>query len=130
FTSPHLHRFVERIRVDGRPLAERELAARVTELRAFAAADSRFPELTFYETATLLAFEVFRDRGCGLAVLEVGLGGRLDATNVVTPEVTAITRIARDHAHVLGGTLAAIAREKAGILKPGVPLVSTVRAPT
>jgi dihydrofolate synthase/folylpolyglutamate synthase len=130
FTSPHLHRFVERIRVDGRPLAERELAARVTELCAFAAADSRFPELTFYETATLLAFEVFRDRGCGLAVLEVGLGGRLDATNVVTPEVTAITRIARDHAQVLGGTLAAIAREKAGILKPGVPLVSTVRAPT
>ena len=130
FTSPHLHRFVERIRLDGRPLAERKLARRVSELRRFQAADPNFPELSFFETATLLAFETFRDERCDLVVLEVGLGGRLDATNVIDrPLVTAITRIAKDHAAILGGSLARIAREKAGILKPGRPLVSTVVQP-
>ncbi len=131
FTSPHLHRFVERVRTDGRPLAEADLARRVRELFRFAESHRSFPELSFYETATLLAFEVFRDKACELVVLEVGLGGRLDATNVVpAPLVTVITRVAMDHARILGSTLGRIAREKAGILKPGRPLISSVRDPS
>ena len=106
FTSPHLHRFVERIRIGGRPLAERQLARRVTELRRFREAEPSFPELSFFEVATLLAFESFRDAECDVVVLEVGLGGRLDATNVIErPLVTAITRIAKDHSAILGRSL-------------------------
>jgi dihydrofolate synthase/folylpolyglutamate synthase len=127
YTSPHLHRFVERIRVDGRPLGERALARRVTALRAFLESPGA-PALTFFEVATLLAFEVFRDARVDVVVLEVGLGGRLDATNVIeAPLACAITRIARDHEAYLGDTLAKIALEKTGIVKPGVPLVVGAR---
>jgi dihydrofolate synthase/folylpolyglutamate synthase len=129
YTSPHLHRFVERIRIDGRPLGERALARRVTELRTFLESPGA-PPLTFFEVATLLAFEVFRDAQVDVAVLEVGLGGRLDATNVLeSPLVCAITRIARDHEMYLGDTLAKIATEKAGIVRPGVPLIMGARDP-
>lgn len=122
FTSPHLHRWVERIRIDGRPLSERDAARRIDEvLGAFAEPDA--PESTFFELTTLMAIEAFRDKGCDIAVMEVGLGGRLDATNATTPELCIITRIALDHLRILGGTVSAIAREKAGILKPEVPLV-------
>ncbi len=129
YTSPHLHRFVERVRVDGRPLAERALARRATQLRAFLEAPGA-PPLTFFEVATLLAFEAFRDARVDVAVLEVGLGGRLDATNVLeAPLACAITRIARDHEAYLGDTIAAIAAEKAGIARHGVPLVVGARDP-
>ena len=127
FASPHLHRFAERVRIDGEPLAETEVAERLAELRAALPA---MPPLTFFEVATLMAFEAFRDHRCDIAVLEVGLGGRLDATNVVTdPRVSVITRIARDHVRILGDTFAQIAVEKGGILRRGVPAVLGVRQP-
>lgn len=128
YTSPHLHRMVERFRVNGRPISRAELARRTAELAPWLASEAA-PELTFFEVCTLIAFEVFRDRRCDVAVLEVGLGGRLDATNVGTPEVSVITRIAMDHADRLGDTLGQIAREKAGIIKPRVPLVCGAREP-
>lgn len=126
YTSPHLHRFVERIRIDGRPASERRVARRLTELREVFSQPGA-PQLSFFETATLLAFETFQEYHCEMVALEVGLGGRLDATNVVMPDVTVITRIALDHERILGREVGQIAAEKAGILKPGVPLVCSVR---
>jgi dihydrofolate synthase/folylpolyglutamate synthase len=123
FASPHLQRYVERVRVGGRPISEREAAARIDELRA----DSRLPPLSFFEYTTLLAFEAFRDAECDIVVLEVGLGGRLDSTNIVNPEVSVITNISFEHQRILGDTLAKIAREKAGVLKAGVPCVVGAR---
>jgi dihydrofolate synthase/folylpolyglutamate synthase len=119
YTSPHLCRFAERIRIDGQPVDDELLAAC---LERALAADG---DLTFFEVATLAALLAFRERKVDLWVLEVGLGGRLDATNMVegTKAVTAVTRIAFDHTDRLGPTLAAIAREKAGILRPGAPCV-------
>jgi len=129
FTSPHLHRFVERVRIAGRPIGDAEASARVRDVLAASAAWGE-PESTFFELTTLLALESFRDHRCDVVVLEVGLGGRLDATNAVTPELSVITTIALEHTEILGGTHAAIAREKAGILKPGVPAVVGVREPS
>lgn len=123
FASPHLQRYVERVRIDGRPISEREAVRRIEELRA----DTRLPCLTFFEYTTLLAFEAFRDAECEMVVLEVGLGGRLDATNIVTPEVSVITNISFEHQSILGDTLSKIAGEKAGVLKPGVPCVVGAR---
>jgi dihydrofolate synthase / folylpolyglutamate synthase len=118
YTSPHLCRFAERIRINGDAITDAELA-RVLRIALDAA-----PELTFFEIATLAAFLAFRDARVDFAVLEVGLGGRLDATNVIeTPRACAITSIGFDHMNLLGNTLAEIATEKAGIAKPGVPLV-------
>ncbi len=124
FASPHLQRYVERIRIGGRPISEREAAIRIENLRA----DGRLPPLSFFEYTTLLAFEAFRDAQCEIVVLEVGLGGRLDSTNIVTPDVSVITNISLEHQRILGDTLAKIAREKAGVLKPGVPCVVGARA--
>jgi dihydrofolate synthase/folylpolyglutamate synthase len=129
YTSPHLHRLVERFRVDGRAIGQAELARRVTELSPWLER-STTPGLTFFEVCTLIAFEVFRDHAVDVAVLEVGLGGRLDATNVVQPELGVITRVALDHADRLGPTLTHIAREKAGIMRAGVPLVCGVSEPS
>jgi dihydrofolate synthase/folylpolyglutamate synthase len=123
YTSPHLQRYVERVQIGGRPISEREATRRIEELRA----DPRLPRLSFFEYTTLLAFEAFRDARCDVVVLEVGLGGRLDATNIVTPEVSVITNISLEHQRILGDTVAKIAREKAGVLKPGVPCVVGVR---
>ncbi len=122
YTSPHLHRFVERVCIAGEPIPEafaRELAEAV--MRELA--DGSLGPLTFFEATTLLAWRAFRRAGVDLAVLEAGVGGRLDATNVCAPRVTVITRIALDHTALLGGTIAEIAHEKAGILKPRVPCV-------
>jgi dihydrofolate synthase/folylpolyglutamate synthase len=127
YTSPHLHRLVERFRIDGRAMSQRELAERVTELASWL--EQEAPPLTFFEVNTLIAFEAFRDHAVDVAVLEVGLGGRLDATNVATPMVSVITRLAMEHADRLGPTLVHIAREKAGIIKPHVPVVTGVREP-
>ncbi|MFZ1863390.1 MAG: folylpolyglutamate synthase/dihydrofolate synthase family protein [Polyangiales bacterium] len=123
FSSPHLQRYVERIRIGGRPITEREAAARIEDLRA----DTRLPPLSFFEYTTLLGFEAFRDAQCDIVVLEVGLGGRLDSTNIVTPEACVITSIGLEHQRILGDTLAKIAREKAGVLKAGVPCVVGAR---
>ncbi len=119
YTSPHLCRFNERICVDGAPVDDDTLTTALDEVL------DRCPELTFFETATVTAFNLFSGMKVDVAVIEVGLGGRLDATNVIeTPRVTAITRISFDHTDRLGATLAAIAREKAGIIKPRVPVVT------
>ncbi|HEY8079779.1 MAG TPA: Mur ligase family protein, partial [Labilithrix sp.] len=107
YTSPHLCRFAERIRIDGEPIDDDALAATLS--RALGEED-----LSFFETATLAAFLAFRERRVELAVVEVGIGGRLDATNVIPPpRCAAITRVALDHMDKLGDTLEAIAREKA-----------------
>jgi dihydrofolate synthase / folylpolyglutamate synthase len=126
FTSPHLHRYVERVRIDGRPLSEREATTRIEDLLACFERPGA-PETTFFELTTLLALEAFRDRACDIAVLEVGLGGRLDATTAVTPLCSVITGVALDHTQILGRSVAAIAREKAGIIKSGVPVVVGAR---
>lgn len=129
FTSPHLHRWVERIAIDGEPIEEDEAGRRIGEiLEAFSRPGA--PEITFFEITTLIALEVFRDRQCDVAVLETGLGGRLDATTAVRPQVGAITRVALDHMHLLGESIEAIANEKAGIIKSGVPVVVGVRTPS
>ncbi len=119
YTSPHLVDFGERIRIDGQPADEEMLVRGATRLRPLA------EELgaTFFEATTALAFLCFAEADVDFVVAEVGLGGRLDATNVLLPEVATITNVAWDHADYLGRTLSAIAGEKAGISKPGVPLV-------
>jgi len=122
YTSPHLHRFVERIALDGEPVDEALAAAEAQEICAGLEAGT-LPALTFFEATTLLAWRVFRASKVEVAVMEVGLGGRLDATRLCVPRVTVITRVALDHQQQLGDTLEAIAREKAGVLKPGVPCV-------
>jgi dihydrofolate synthase/folylpolyglutamate synthase len=121
YTSPHLVDFTERMRVGGRTIPRDAVVALVAELRA--ALEPAGIHLTHFEFATLIAFEWFSRVGIDVGVIEVGLGGRLDATNVVRPAVTAITSIARDHEEYLGHEIASIAGEKAGILKPGVPVV-------
>jgi dihydrofolate synthase / folylpolyglutamate synthase len=118
YTSPPLVRFVERIQVDGAPIDEAVVGPLLDRVLDEA------PELTFFEVVTLAAFLAFREAGVELVVLEVGLGGRLDATNVVpAPRLAAITRIAFDHREDLGDTLAQIGAEKAGIIKPGSRVV-------
>jgi dihydrofolate synthase/folylpolyglutamate synthase len=127
YTSPHLVDLTERFVIDGRPVAEDRMVAAVADVRA--AIEQLLAEgvlkahPTFFEVTTAVAFELFRRAGVDLAVLEVGLGGRLDATNVIEPVATAITSIAYDHQQYLGSTLIEIAREKAGIIKPRVPVV-------
>lgn len=129
FTSPHLHRFGERIRVNGKNLSHAQITKRLRELLDFFERPNG-PELSFFEITTLLAFEVFRDQRCEIVVLEIGLGGRMDSTNVAPSMLSVITRIALDHTNVLGATHAAIAKEKAGILRRNVPLVCGVREPS
>ncbi len=119
FTSPHLVSLTERIRVNGQPIPEQIAAAFVTEHKAFL--DELQP--SFFETMTALGFWYFVQQGVDIAVVEVGLGGRLDSTNVLTPVLSVITNIGLDHTEFLGNTLTQIAKEKAGIIKPGVPVV-------
>ncbi len=126
FTSPHLTRFNERICDGQREIADDELAVLLTELREVAEAFEAHP--TFFELALALALRWFQRRGLRWAVIETGLGGRLDATNALVPAVTVITRIGLDHMELLGDSLAKIAKEKAGIIKPGVPVVTVPQA--
>ena len=119
YTSPHLVSFRERIRVNGTPISQDAVATWTTRLER----SIRALGATFFEATTAIAFADFAARGVEIGVIEVGLGGRLDSTNVVTPLVSGITRIARDHMKYLGDSLQAIAKEKAGIAKPGVPFV-------
>jgi dihydrofolate synthase/folylpolyglutamate synthase len=119
FTSPHLVDFRERIRVNGQWADETRLTQRLEHIQGLPESEGR----TFFEVCTALAFDDFAARGVEWAVVEVGLGGRLDTTNVLVPELCVITSIGLDHVDVLGSTLEAIAAEKAGILKAGVPVV-------
>src|SRR3954447_19616866 len=125
YTSPHLASFRERIRVDGVPISEAAVAMWTTRLLS----SILERKATFFEATTALAFADFAARGVEIAVVEVGLGGRLDSTNVVHPLVSAVTKIERDHMKYLGDSLELIATEKAGIAKPGVPFVIGERDP-
>lgn len=127
YTSPHLHTFRERIQVDGCPIPEEDFAGLVDDLWPHLETVARLGDrgtVTVFEMLTAMAFEHFRRRGCGFQVIEVGLGGRLDATNLVRPAVAVITPIGLDHIAVLGDTIPKIAAEKAGIIKGGVPVVT------
>jgi dihydrofolate synthase/folylpolyglutamate synthase len=124
FTSPHLCRVEERFQVDGRPVSDAELTALLNEVRA-----AGVEGLTFFDAATAVGFLHFVRRRCDAAVVEVGLGGRFDSTNVCTPAVALIASISFDHTKLLGDRLASIAFEKAGIVKPGRPTVSGATAP-
>jgi dihydrofolate synthase / folylpolyglutamate synthase len=119
YTSPHLHCFTERIRINDRCISEAEVVRLTSALRDTA---TDIP-LTFFEFTTAMALCYFREQQVDFMVMEVGLGGRLDATNVVDPCVTVITPVSEDHSEHLGSDLAAIAGEKAGIIKPHIPLV-------
>ena len=127
FTSPHLVSFRERVRLDGRMIPEEAVAEGLTRLRELTAAWE--PQPTFFEYTTVFAVDWLRQQHVDVIVLETGLGGRLDATNALTPAVSVITSIDYDHTAWLGDTLAAIAGEKAGIIKPGVPVVSASQDP-
>ena len=120
YTSPHLVEFRERIRVNGEMIAESQVAQLTEQLQTLCQPDL---SPTFFEYTTAMAFQHFADSGVDVAVLEVGLGGRFDATNVVMPMACAVTTISLDHQEYLGTTLSSIAFEKAGIIKPGVPVV-------
>jgi dihydrofolate synthase/folylpolyglutamate synthase len=131
YTSPHLVTLRERIKVNGKPILKGELGKVVAQMRPHIEEmdrQSTYGELSTFELLTAAAFLHFKRAGVDFQVLEVGLGGRLDATNVVTPEVSVITSISLDHTEVLGDTIALIAGEKAGIIKPGVPVVSSPQA--
>ena len=122
YTSPHLHTLRERISVDGSLISEADFAAAMAEVKPFIESmknDSTFRQLTYFEALTALAFAYFRKKLVDFQVLEVGLGGRLDATNVAEPVVCIITPVSLDHTQILGNSLEEIAREKAGIIKPG-----------
>ncbi|MGC9359105.1 MAG: bifunctional folylpolyglutamate synthase/dihydrofolate synthase [Anaerolineae bacterium] len=126
YTSPHLHTFRERIQIDGTLISEKELQCWATRFQPLLAAR---PEVTVFEAITALAMAYMAEQQVDVGVYEVGLGGRLDATNVLSPEVSVITSISMDHMQVLGDTLPQIAREKAGIIKPGIPVLSAPQYP-
>lgn len=127
YTSPHLHTFRERIQIDEEPITPETFAALTAEIAPvntrLAAAHPAWGEATAFEISTALAFLAFARAGIDVGVIEVGLGGRLDATNVLTPAVSVITPVSLDHTAILGETLEEIAGEKGGIIKPGRPVV-------
>jgi dihydrofolate synthase / folylpolyglutamate synthase len=133
YTTPHLHTFRERIQIDGAPIPEADFAALTGELaelnRELARKRPEWGEATAFEVSTALAFLAFARAGVDVGVIEVGLGGRLDATNVIEPRVSIISSISFDHTSILGSSLAEIAAEKAGIIKPGRPVVSARQQP-
>jgi len=133
FTSPHLLEPTERIQLNGRPVNASEFAAAFDQVHECAETLLRQESIdlhpTYFETVTAMALVLFRQRGVAFAVLEVGLGGRLDATNVVMPDLCVVTPVDFDHEAYLGKSLEAIAGEKAGILKPGVPAIFARQRP-
>jgi dihydrofolate synthase/folylpolyglutamate synthase len=126
YTSPHLHTLRERIKIDGEMISEQSFVAMVNDLKPYI---ETVKGLTYFEAITALAFLYFAQQGVNLAVLEVGLGGRLDATNASDPAVSVITSISYDHTELLGDTLSLIAREKAGIIRPGALAISAPQVP-
>jgi len=129
FTSPHLVAFGERIQVQRRPVSETEVIELVNEIRPLLGQFSAEEHPTFFEVVTVMALRHFEAQQCDLVVWETGLGGRLDATNIVTPLASVITNIQYDHQKYLGETLASIAAEKAGIIKPGIPVITGTDCP-
>lgn len=129
FTSPHLVRFTERMTVDGEEMSEAELERYVSEMRSLVESGGFPRQLTFFEITTAMAFLYFSDKGVEEAVVEVGMGGRLDATNVVRPRCCVITPVSLEHTGYLGDTLAKVAYEKASIIKEGVPVVCSPQPP-
>ena len=126
YTSPHLVRFNERFRLNEQDIEDEEIMAVFERVRAVV--DEREPP-TFFEMTTAMALSLFAAKGVDWAILEVGMGGRLDATNVVQPQLTIISNVSFDHQEFLGSTLSRIAREKAGIIKKQVPLITAVKQP-
>jgi dihydrofolate synthase / folylpolyglutamate synthase len=122
YTSPHLWDYTERIQISDQPISHAGLVELVESVKP---AVARIPKLTTFEITTAIGFIYFAQQNVEAAVIEVGLGGRLDATNVIQPKVSVITSLSYDHMAVLGNTLTLIAREKAGIIKPGVQVVSS-----
>ena len=132
FTSPHLYTWQERIAVNGHPVTKRDFARLAGAVRTHVEGINReahFGKITTFEALAAMAFLHFKHKGAAFQVLETGMGGRLDATNVVGPDVCIITSISFDHTQVLGNTLAQIAAEKAGIIKPGCTVISAPQQP-
>src|SRR5690348_1624477 len=133
FTSPHLQRINERIAFDGRPISDEEFAAGFSpvheKIERLLANGELAAHPTFFECVTAVAFEAFARRRVNFAIYEVGMGGRLDSTNIVSPEIAVITQIGLDHEDFLGHSIAQIAAEKAGIIKPGAWVVSAAENP-
>jgi len=123
YTSPHLKDFRERIRVNGAPVEKEFVVDFVEDFRRWNQATEAPLHPSFFELTTAMAFKYFADQQVDIAVIEVGLGGRLDCTNIINPQLTIITNISLDHTQFLGTTLPEIAAEKAGIIKPGIPVV-------
>ncbi len=123
YTSPHLVSFNERIMVDNKEISNDEV---IESYRAVEAANTGDRSATFFEITTAMAFYLFKKRNVDYAVIETGMGGRLDATNIITPALSIITNISLEHKAYLGSTLSDIAHEKAGIIKPGVPVITAV----
>ncbi|MBI4646472.1 MAG: bifunctional folylpolyglutamate synthase/dihydrofolate synthase, partial [Bacteroidia bacterium] len=119
YTSPHLKDFRERIRINGKMISKQAVIQFVEKHKKI------FEKLkpSFFEMTVALAFDYFANQNTDVAVIEVGMGGRLDSTNIITPELSVITNISYDHSEFLGDTLEKIAGEKAGIIKPGVPVI-------
>src|SRR5579872_4173313 len=133
YTSPHLERVNERIRINGEDVSDDDFAAAWTvvhsKIEALMASGALAAHPTYFECVTAMAFFIFAEKKLDFAVYEVGLGGRLDSTNIVTPEVAVITSIDFDHEGLLGHSIAEIASEKAGIIKPGITVVSSAERP-
>jgi dihydrofolate synthase/folylpolyglutamate synthase len=125
YTSPHLSSLRERFRIGDTMISEEELTREIEKIRHFI---ERGYELSYFEYTTAVAMDWFAEREVDLAVFETGLGGRLDATNVITPLVSVITNISLEHQSYLGSTIPEIAREKAGIIKRGIPVVTGVKS--
>lgn len=119
YTSPHLKNFTERIRINGKEISKEYVVAFIEKQKLFLEKQ----QLSFFEMTVGLAFHFFREQKVDIAIIEVGLGGRLDSTNIITPEISVITNIGLDHTQFLGETLPEIAFEKAGIIKPNIPVV-------
>lgn len=128
FTSPHLVSFTERIRINGREITEHEVIDLAEEIKGVVSHLEDFSP-TFFEVVTAMAFLYFKRQGIDIGVIEVGMGGRLDATNIIKPEVSIITNISYDHKEFLGNTLGEIALEKAGIIKSGLPVIVSYQEP-
>jgi dihydrofolate synthase/folylpolyglutamate synthase len=129
FTSPHLVRFGERIQVNREPMSDDEVVQAVSGLKPWLGRLPPDHQPTFFEAVTVMALRHFAQRRCDLVIWETGMGGRLDATNIVTPLASLITNVQFDHQQWLGNTLAQIATEKAGIIKPGKPVLTAAREP-
>ena len=119
YTSPHLKNFTERIRINGKEIPQQKVVSFISQHQVFLEKQ----KLSFFEMTVGLAFDYFANENVDIAIVEVGLGGRLDSTNIIVPEVSVITNIGLDHTQFLGETLPEIAFEKAGIIKKQIPVV-------